>query len=276
MSARSSEGPRPVPPLHAAAAFPRDYASGRAVRAVGVAFTTFATFAAHAACAACAAIGFCAVAMAHEVAWNGTHYLPVPVRLGSDTRLVMPEECDDAWERDADVAVSSLDATTLIIRPRTATIEQRLTLHGRRTGTLYLARVSSALPYTPLVVVRAIQPAAPAQGAGGASSSANVVGLLRAMMLGTAPAGLRIERSARVLLDQPPYRIVARELWRSGTVSGIVAELTSTLQGRALQVVPANLVIRIPELGALRAAAPERYEIPPEAPATRLFLVYAR
>jgi len=69
-----------------------------------------------------------AVARAADIEWDGTSYLRVPVRLGSDTRLVMPEPFDDAWEHDDEISATLLDARTLIIRPRTAKIEQRLTL----------------------------------------------------------------------------------------------------------------------------------------------------
>jgi hypothetical protein len=218
------------------------------------------------------AAALCGVS-AREVAWDGRNYLPVALRAGSDTRLVMPEEFDDAWERDAEVAVTTLDPMTLIIRPRVAAIEQRLTLRGRRTGTIYLARVSTSLPYAPLVVVRN---AALTQDTAAAQVAANtsVVGLLRALIRGTAPAGFRIERSSRMLLDQPPYRIRARELWRSRRINGIVAELQSTVPGRVIPVVPANIVLRAPELGTLRAAAPERFELDAAAPSTRLVLVF--
>ena len=106
--------------------------------------------------AALALAALCGAPTAHaaDAVWEGSSYLQVPVRLGSDTRLVMPEAFDDAWERDAEVACTLLDSHTLIIRPRSAAIEQRLTLRGRQSGTLYLARVSSALPYTPIVTVR--------------------------------------------------------------------------------------------------------------------------
>ena len=89
-------------------------------------------------------------ALAADIEWDGTSYLRVPVKLGSDTRLVMPEPFDDTWEHDDEISTSLLDARTLIIRPRTAKIEQRMTLRGRESGTLYLARVSSALPYRTL------------------------------------------------------------------------------------------------------------------------------
>src|SRR6266478_1128530 len=74
---------------------------------------------------------------AADIQWDATNYLRVPVRLGSDTRLVMPEPFDDAWEHDDEISATLLDARTLIIRPRTAKVEQRLTLRGRATGTLY-------------------------------------------------------------------------------------------------------------------------------------------
>ena len=73
---------------------------------------------------------------AADIEWDGTSYLRVPVRLGSDTRLVMPEPFDDAWEHDEEISATLLDAHTLIFRPRTAKVEQRLTLRGRNSGTL--------------------------------------------------------------------------------------------------------------------------------------------
>ena len=115
-----------------------------------------------------------------------------------------------------------------------------------------------------------LQDAAAAQVA----ANTSVVGLLRALIRGTAPAGFRIERTSRMLLDQPPYRIRARELWRSARINGIVAELQSTVPGRMVPVVPANIVLRAPELGTLRAAAPERFELDAAAPSTRLVLVF--
>jgi len=215
-----------------------------------------------------------ATAGAREIAWDGRSYLPVALRAGADTRLVMPEEFDDAWERDAEVAVSTLDATTLIIRPRAASIDQRLTLRGRRSGTIYLARVSTALPYAPLLVVRNAALTLDAAAAQ-VDASLSITGLLRALMRGVAPAGFRVERTTRPLLDQPPYRIVARELWRSNRISGIVAEIESTVPDRTIPVVPANIVLRAPELGALRAAAPERFELGGAQSKTRLYLVFA-
>ncbi|HUN92450.1 MAG TPA: hypothetical protein VMU33_10360 [Burkholderiaceae bacterium] len=213
-------------------------------------------------------------ASARDVTWDGTSYLPIGLRLGSDTRLRMPEEFDDAWERDTEVAVTTLDPQTLIIRPRSDAIEQRLTLRGRRTGTLYLARASTSLPYTPLVVVR--NAALVGDAATQATAALTVVGVLRSMMQGIAPAGFHVEGSSRVLLEQAPYRIVAREFWSSPRFNGIVADLASTVAGATIPVVPANIVLRAPELGTLRAAAPERFELDAASPATRLFLVFAR
>ena len=88
-----------------------------------------------------AAAASCRLAAAAESVWEGSAYLQVPVRLGSDTRLVMPESFDDAWERESEVACTLLDARTLIIRPRSSNIEQRLTLRGRKTGTRPLENI---------------------------------------------------------------------------------------------------------------------------------------
>lgn len=207
-----------------------------------------------------------------EIAWDGNSYLKVPVRLGSDTRLVMPEAFDDSWEREGEVACTLLDARTLIIRPRTANIEQRLTLRGRKSGTIYLARVSSALPYVPLVSVHNLT--ATREDAGTARTGLTVVGLLRAMMQGITPAGFQIQRSQRVLFDQPPYRIVAQQVWRSHRQTGILAQLSTNVPGQSIPIVPANILIRIPELGVLRAMAADEFELDAQHASTRVYLVY--
>jgi hypothetical protein len=217
-----------------------------------------------------------AMAVAHglDLPWDGTRYLRVPVRLGSDTRLVMPEPFDDAWEHDDEISATLLDARTLIIRPRVARVEQRLTLRGRQSGTLYLARISSSLPYTPLVIVQATASRVnlPEDGTG----EVTVTALLKSMMLGTVPAGFRAEKSSRVLLDEAPFRIVAEQLWQSPRQAGVIARLHSTLPQRAVALVPANVQIRIAQLGSLRAMAAEDYELGPDLPSTRVYLVYGR
>lgn len=210
---------------------------------------------------------------ASELVWDGTTYLPVPVRLGSDTRLIMPEPFDDSWERDNEVATVLLDAHTLIIRPRSANVEQRLTLRGRKSGTLYLARVSSALPYTPIVTVANTTGLRDDPPAG--HTRPTVVGLLKAMMQGSAPAGYQVLNSQRVLLDQPPYRIVAQQVWRSRHQTGIVAQLSTSLPGQTIPVVPANILVRVPELGTLRAMAADDFELNANRLSTRVYLVYA-
>ncbi len=212
-------------------------------------------------------------ALAADAVWEGSNYLQVPVRLGSDTRLVMPEAFDDSWEREGEVACTLLDAHTLIIRPRSAGIEQRLTLRGRRSGTLYLARVSSALPYVPVVTVRNL---AAHEDPPSGRSPPTVVGLLKAMMQGRAPAGYQVQRSDRVLFDQPPYRVMAQEVWRSRHQTGILAELSTGKPIQTLPLVPANLLIRIPELGTLRAMAADDFELDANHVSTRIYLVYAR
>jgi hypothetical protein len=209
-----------------------------------------------------------------DVAWDGASYLPVPVKLGSDTRLVMPEAFDDAWEHDDQVSASLLDAHTLIIRPRAARVEQRLTMRGRDSGNLYLARVSSSLPYMPLVNVQVS--AARSTSTGEAPADGSVTALLKAMMLGSLPAGFKAEKSSRVLLDEAPYRIVAEQVWQSARQSGVIAQLHSTLPQRAVPLVPANVQIRIAALGTLRAMAADGYVLGPDAPSTRIYLVYGR
>ena len=211
---------------------------------------------------------------AEEAVWEGNTYLQVPVRFGSDTRLVMPEPFDDAWERESEVACTLMDARTLIIRPRSSTIEQRLTLRGRVSGTLYLARVSSALPYAPLITVSTVAPQS--EESRTVRPQNTVLGLLKAMMQGHPPAGYEVQHSQRVLLDQAPYRIVASEVWRSHRQTGIVAHISTVRPSQAIPIVPANIFIRIPELGTLRAMAADDFELAPNRMATHVYLVYTR
>lgn len=211
---------------------------------------------------------------ASETVWDGYTYLQVPVRVGSDTRLVMPEPFDDAWEHESEVACTLLDPRTLIIRPRSNAIEQRLTLRGKRSGTLYLAHVSSTLPYTPVVTVRNT-----ASGRGDnptARAAPGVLGLLKAMMLGRAPTGYQVQHSERVLLDQAPYRVVAQEVWRSHRQTGILAQISTANPSLPIPIVPANLLIRIPELGALRALAADEFELSANRLSTNVYLVYVK
>jgi len=206
--------------------------------------------------------------------WDGVHYIPVPVRLGSDTRLVMPEPFDDSWERDSDVSCSLLDARTLIIRPRKPHIEQRLTLRGRTSGSLYLARVSDSLPYVPIVRVSVREPST--EGTGSGRDTTDVIQFLKSMMSARVPAGTTVSKSERVLIDQPPYRMTAEEVWKNGPETGIFVRIDATSPANALPIVPANFVVRIPELGSLRAMSADFFELSPRRTSTRAYLVYAR
>ncbi len=209
-----------------------------------------------------------------DAVWNGATYLRVPVRLGSDTRLVMPEPFDDVWEHDTDVACTLLDNRTLIIRPRKAEIEQRLTMRGRRTGTLYLARVSSALPYTPIITVHNLAPRP--SGAPADPGERSVLDALKAMMRATPPPGSEIQPSRRILLDQAPYRIAARELWRLPRgITGIIVRIQASVPPGAVSVLPADIDIRIPRLGTLRAMGADDFRLDAVHPSTQGYLVYA-
>jgi hypothetical protein len=211
-----------------------------------------------------------------DVLWDGSAYLRIPVRLGSDTRLVMPEPFDESWERDREVACTLLDPHTLIIRPRTASVEQRLTLRGRKSGTLYLARVSSNLPYVPIVKVENIAsatgvPLAPTWVFG----QSGVIGLVKHMMLGVPPLGFQVQKSDRVIFDHQPYRIIAEQVWQSRRETGIIAHLSLTgTMSTPVSIVPANIRIRIPALGTLRVLAADDLQLGAAKTSTRIYLVY--
>ncbi len=211
-----------------------------------------------------------------DILWDGSAYLRIPVRLGSDTRLVMPEPFDESWERDREVACTLLDPHTLIIRPRTGSVEQRLTLRGRKSGTLYLARVSSALPYIPIVKVQNMASAAGIPSAPSAVfAQAGALSLVKHMMLGVAPSGFQVQKSDRVIFEHAPYRIVAEQVWQSRRETGIIANLSLTgTASSPIPIIPANIRIRIPALGTLRVLAADDLQLGGAKPSTRIYLVY--
>jgi hypothetical protein len=79
-----------------------------------------------------------------------------------------------------------------------------------------------------------------------------------------------------VLLDEAPYRVVAEQLWQSRHHAGIIARLHSTIPQRPIALVPANIKIRIAQLGNLRAMAADDYELGPDVSSTRVYFVYGR
>jgi hypothetical protein len=96
------------------------------------------------------------------------------------------------------------------------------------------------------------------------------------MMLRAVPPGFRIERTSRVLLDQPPYKVVAEQVWQSFGQAGVIARVTSTLPQKTIPIVPANIQIQIPALGSLRALAADDYELGPEHTSSLIYIVYGR
>lgn len=210
------------------------------------------------------------VAQASDQHWDPETYLQVPVQLGSDTRLVMPEPFDDAWERDAEVACTLLDEHTLIIRPKVNNIEQRLTLRGHQSGTLYLARVSSSLPFSPVITVHH-EP----DSENGHTKTPSVLGLLNAMLQDSAPAGFELWQSQRVLLSQHGLKLTAQQVWRGSQLSGIAADLSLQDGETSFAVIPAQFSVRIPELGLLRALSSDTDTLSSKHPSAKVFLVYS-
>jgi hypothetical protein len=139
---------------------------------------------------------------------------------------------------------------------------------------IYLARFSTQSAYQPIVTVRSA--AAQAEEQFRAAARVTIPGLLRAMMGAGPGAGFERAATQRVLLQQAPLTIVAREVWSSPQLVGIVVELQLTGGAPALEVRPAGIRIDIPDFGALRAFAADTWELTSARPTARGYLVFSR
>ncbi len=219
-----------------------------------------------------------ATCLAVEVQHDPSRYIDVKLQLGSDTLLQFPEEV--IWNAEQpsrfQAAPFGPSSRSLIIRP-VAEQEQRVFFRGMETNTLYLARFSTANGYLPVITVT-LPPSPPARGEEGVRSAARltVPGLVASMMRYSVPGGFETAASKTVLLQQAPLRITAKEVWSSSRMVGVLVEISIEGPIDRVEIQPASVRLQIPEFGTLRAMAADSWELSPDSPATRGYLVFTR
>jgi len=214
-------------------------------------------------------------ALANDVIYDGRRYIDVPLQLGSDTIINFPEDVSWSAEQPSRFEIKPFGTgfRSLIVRPL-ADQEQRVFFKGNASGQIYLARFATGGSYLPIVNVRSGATLAEEQYR--ASSKVSIPGLLRSMMgSGTSPGFERVATN-RVLLQQAPLVITAREVWASPQLVGIIVELQLTGGAPAVEIRPAGIRIDIPDLGALRAFAADAWELTAARPTARGYLVFSR
>jgi hypothetical protein len=212
---------------------------------------------------------------AYDFPWDGKTYIPVGLQERADTVLIFPEAVEPVWSEEPSLIQKvRVNATTLVLNPKVGNPEQRLFAIGRSSNTIYVARLSTELRYYPTVTV-SNGPRELAQRVAQAPALDEIT-LARAMMRDERPPGFARTDSNRVLLEGNPYRITATELWSSPQLSGILGELSRSAGTVVAQFIPRNLVLRIPQLGVLRFVGADRYDLSPDHPTTRVYLVFGR
>jgi hypothetical protein len=214
-------------------------------------------------------------ALASDVVYDGRRYIDVPLQLGSDTVLNFPEDVSWSAEQPSRFEIRPFGTgfRSLIVRPL-AEQEQRVFFRGNASGQIYLARFATSGSYLPIVTVRS--GAAVAEEQYRSAAKVSIPGLLRSMMGGGAAGGFEKVVTNRVLLQQAPLLITAREVWASPQLVGIIVELQLTGAAPTVELRPAGIRIDIPDLGTLRAFSADAWELTAARPSTRGYLVFSR
>lgn len=256
-------------------------------------------------------------ALAASHVWDGRAPIPLGLRAQTQAVLRLPERVNGYLADDpAVLSILTIDDSTLAVSPRQSSVDLRLIVRGH-SGNLYVVQTSTALPYVPILEVelptrpdgtpdeaghlarvtplpgRGATPAVTPPGTSAASgaamagvpsvltgvgaASAEALALMRQLLRGMPGDGVRVQASARVLLDGPVLALVSEAVWKGSGLTGIVARLRRTgPRGTRLEVVPERLEIVMPALGTFCLFAADHYVLDDSQPETRALLVFAR
>lgn len=214
-------------------------------------------------------------ALANDVVYDGRRYIDVPLQVGSDTVLNFPEDVSWSPEQPSKFEIKPFGNgfRSLIVRPLVEQ-EQRVFFRGVSSGQIYLARFATGSNYLPVINVRS--GAAQAEEQFRAASRVSIPGLLRAMMSGGPSLGFERAQTSRVLLQQAPLRITAREVWSSPQLVGIAVEFELMGGAPSVEIRPAGIRIEIPDMGPLRAMNADNWELTSARPKSQGYLVFSR
>lgn len=215
-------------------------------------------------------------AFADDFVWTGKSYIPIPAHYNQDVIISFPEPVTASFQQPSANDVSDWDDHSKVIRPKVADQEQRAMFRGKKSGKTYIAKVSAKLPFVPHRNV--IDGTAEAVDERVTVAGVTHLGLMKAMMTpnGIPPQNFEEQFSQKVMLDMAPFKVTATNVWSSPNMVGITATLASTIPGATIPIVPTNIQIRVPEYGLLRVMGADSWELSPEYPSTRIYLIFAR
>lgn len=226
----------------------------------------------------CAMTGLLATTKAHadDFVWTGKSYIPIPAHYNQDVIISFPEPVTASFQQPSANEVSDWDEHSKLIRPKVADQEQRAMFRGIKSGNTYIAKVSAKLSFVPHRNV--IDGTAAAVEERVSAAGITHLGLMKAMMTpdGIPPQNFEEQLSKKVMLDIAPFKVTANSVWTSPNMVGITATLASTIPGATIPIVPTNIQIRVPEYGSLRVMGADSWELSPEYPSTRIYLIFAR
>jgi len=226
-------------------------------------------------CVAIAAIAFPLVASANTVVWTGKEYIPLGVRIHDLTELVMPGPIATWWSEAPDrITIKPVPGTDSVLTVRAASKNpsQRLFVRGKN-GTIYVADVSRKLPYQPIVKVENAQSSFVAEARQARKISPEM--LMRAMIKGQTLPGFSARRTNAIIMNTPPYRIVAKAIIQSPGMTGIIAQWQKDSMQPEVRFNPVTFKIRLPGAGKIRMISTNQWTLGSGQIAT-MYMVFTR
>lgn len=218
---------------------------------------------------------FSVVAAAQTVTWTGKQYIPVPVRRHDLTELVMPDAIATWWDEAPDrIDVSPVPGTKniLSIRALSKNPSQRLFIRGEN-GTIYMADISRKLPYTPMVKVRNATTSFHNELNAAAKTTPET--FMRALIRGNVMPGFSAKRVNTIIMDAPPYKIVAKAIVSSPEMTGIIATWEKDSLQPKVRFNPVTFTVRIPGAGKLRMVSTNQWTLSQGQKAT-MYMIFTR
>jgi hypothetical protein len=226
-------------------------------------------------CVAIAVIASPVIASADTIVWTGKEYIPLGVRIHDLTELVMPGPIATWWsEAPNRVTIKPVPGTdnVLTVRAASKNPSQRLFVRGKN-GTIYVADVSRKLPYQPIVKVENAQSSFVAEARQAKKISPET--LMRAMIKGQTMPGFSARKTNAVIMNTPPYRIVAKAIVQSPEMTGIIAQWQKDSLQPEVRFNPATFKISLPGAGKIRMISTNQWTLRSGQVAT-MYMVFTR
>jgi hypothetical protein len=224
-------------------------------------------------------------ASARDIVWDGKTYLSIGLQARSDTVVKFPEPVFRSAEQESafEAAEFGDGGQTFIFTPKQQT-EQRIFFRGATTGTIFIARVSTSIPYEPFLnVVNRISNvdtlttnASNATPATASSPGAQLTNFVKSMMQGIRPSSFEQIKADQMLLDAGTFRITATHAWRSANTTGVFVRIIKTTPAPEIRIIPEEISLKSQVLGDLRMFGADRWILNDQQTTTNGYLIFTR